>query len=84
MASRGSAGGLFTTFALAFLLKGLADTRQSATVAVGGTVLGVTWIGLGLVALLALRDMPEHGRLARSRCCSRSGPVTRSRTSSGA
>ena len=58
------AGSLFATVALAFLLKGLADTRQSATVAVGGTVLGVTWIGLGLVALLALRALPEHGRLA--------------------
>jgi len=58
------AGSLFATVALAFLLKGLADTRQSATVAVGGTVLGVTWIGLGLVALLALRALQEHGRLA--------------------
>jgi len=27
-------------------------------------VLGVLWIGLGLVALLALRALPEHGRLA--------------------
>ncbi len=35
------AGSLFATVALAFLLKGLADTRQSATVAVGATVLGV-------------------------------------------
>jgi phosphatidate cytidylyltransferase len=58
------AGGLFTTFALAFLLKGVAGTRQSATVAVGGTVLGVAWIGLGLVYLIALRDLPTHGRLA--------------------
>jgi phosphatidate cytidylyltransferase len=58
------AGSLFATVALAFLLKGVADTRQSATVAVGGTVLGVTWIGLGLVALLALRALPEHGRTA--------------------
>jgi phosphatidate cytidylyltransferase len=58
------AGSLFATVALAFLLKGFADTRQSATVAVGGTVLGVTWIGLGLVALLALRALPVHGRLA--------------------
>jgi phosphatidate cytidylyltransferase len=57
-------GGLATTFALAFLLKGFADTRQSATVSVGGTVLGVTWIGLGLVSILLLRDLPEHGRLA--------------------
>jgi phosphatidate cytidylyltransferase len=60
------AGGLFTTFALAFLLRGVvAETRQqSATVAVGGTMLGVAWIGLGLVFLIALRDIPEHGRLA--------------------
>jgi len=57
-------GGLFTTFALAFVLKGVAETRQSATVAVGGTMLGVAWIGLGLVYILALRELPEHGRLA--------------------
>ena len=56
-------GGLFTTFALAFLLKGVTDSRQSATVSVGGTMLGVAWIALGLVFLLALRDIPEHGRL---------------------
>jgi phosphatidate cytidylyltransferase len=58
------AGALFATVALAFVLKGVADTRQSATVAVGGTLLGVTWIGLGLVSLLALRAIPDHGRLA--------------------
>jgi phosphatidate cytidylyltransferase len=58
------AGGLATTFALAFLLKGIADTKQSATVAVGGTILGVAWIGLGLVFILLLRDLPVHGRLA--------------------
>jgi phosphatidate cytidylyltransferase len=57
-------GGLATTFALAFLLKGVAETRQSATVAVGGTVLGVAWIGLGLVSILLLRDLADHGRLA--------------------
>jgi phosphatidate cytidylyltransferase len=58
------AGGLATTFALAFVLKGFAETRQSATVAVGGTVLGVAWIGLGLVFLMMLRALPDHGRLA--------------------
>jgi phosphatidate cytidylyltransferase len=57
-------GGLFTTFALAFMLKGVTETRQSSTVSVGGTMLGVAWIGLGLVFLLALRDIPQHGRLA--------------------
>lgn len=57
------AGGLFTTFALAFVLKGVADTKQSATVSVGATVVGVAWIGLGLVHMILLRDLPEHGRL---------------------
>jgi phosphatidate cytidylyltransferase len=57
-------GGLFTTFALAFVLKGVADTKQSATVSVGATMVGVAWIGLGLVHILLLRDLPEHGRLA--------------------
>jgi len=56
-------GGLFTTFALAFLLKGAAGTKQSATVSVGATMLGVAWIALGLVYLLELRDFPERGRL---------------------
>src|SRR4051794_7295115 len=56
-------GGLFTTFALAFILKGASSTKQSATVSVGATMLGVAWIGLGLVYLLALRDLPERGRL---------------------
>src|SRR4029453_6227441 len=50
--------------ALVFLLKGFTETRQSATVSVSGTMLGVAWIGLGLVYLLALRDIPQHGRLA--------------------
>ena len=57
-------GALFATVALTFLLKGFADTKQSATVSVGGTTLGVIWIGLGLVALMALRGLPVHGRLA--------------------
>ena len=56
-------GGLFTTFALAFVLKGVAETRQSATVSVGATVLGVAWIGLGLISLMLLRDLHVHGRL---------------------
>jgi phosphatidate cytidylyltransferase len=56
-------GGLFTTFVLAFVLKGVADTRQSATVAIGATFLGVAWIGIGLISLLMLRDLPSHGRL---------------------
>jgi phosphatidate cytidylyltransferase len=57
-------GGFLLTVALAFLLKGISETRQSLTVAVATTVLGTAWIGLGLGFVLLLRDIPEHGRLA--------------------
>lgn len=52
------------TVICAFLLKGVADTRGSVTVAVATTALGVAWIGIGLASVLLLRDLPEHGRLA--------------------
>ena len=57
------AGGFLTTLALAFLLKGISETRQSLTVAVATTVLGVAWTGFGLAFLLLLRAIPEQGRL---------------------
>jgi phosphatidate cytidylyltransferase len=57
-------GGFFSTIALAFVLKGISDTRQSITVATATTVLGVAWIGLGLGHALLIRAIPEHGRLA--------------------
>jgi phosphatidate cytidylyltransferase len=57
-------GGFLTTLPLAFLLKGVSDTRQSLTVAVATTVLGVAWTGFGLASVLLLRGLPEHGRLA--------------------
>jgi phosphatidate cytidylyltransferase len=57
-------GGFLTTLAFAFLLKGISDTRQSLTVAVATTVLGVAWTAFGLAYLLLLRDLPDHGRLA--------------------
>ena len=57
-------GGVLATLVLAFLLKGVSDTRQSLTVAIGTTVLGVAWIALGLGHMLLLRAIPEHGRLA--------------------
>ena len=57
-------GGVVATLALSFLLKGLAETRQSAIVSVGTTLLGATWIGFGLGYVLLLRDLPEHSRLA--------------------
>jgi phosphatidate cytidylyltransferase len=57
-------GGFLTVFALAFLFQLVSRTRAPATVAVGSTVLGAAWIGLGLGSLLLLRDLPRHGRLA--------------------
>ena len=56
--------GFLLTFAAAFLLRGVADTRRSITVSIGTTVLGAGWIGLGLGHILLIRDLPEHGRLA--------------------
>jgi phosphatidate cytidylyltransferase len=58
------AGGFMLTLLVSFLLYGIAETRQPATVTTSATVLGVAWIGLGLAHLLLLRDVPEHGRLA--------------------
>jgi phosphatidate cytidylyltransferase len=57
-------GGFLTTLALAFLLKGISETRQSLTVAVATTVVGVGWIAFGLSFVLLLRGIAEHGRLA--------------------
>jgi phosphatidate cytidylyltransferase len=57
-------GGALVAMPLAFVLYGIAETRQSATVAISATVLGVVWIGIGLGHLVLLRDVPEHGRLA--------------------
>jgi phosphatidate cytidylyltransferase len=57
-------GGVFLTLAFAFVLQGLAGTRQSATVAIGSTVLGALWVGGGLAHLILIRDLPEEGRLA--------------------
>lgn len=56
-------GGFTLTLLLAFLLYGIAETRQTGTITIGSTVLGVAWIGLGLGHVLLLRDVPEDGRL---------------------
>jgi phosphatidate cytidylyltransferase len=57
-------GGVLTTLALAFLLKGLSATRQAPTPSISATVTGAVWIGFGLAFMLLLRDIPTHGRLA--------------------
>jgi phosphatidate cytidylyltransferase len=56
--------GFLSTLLFAFILHWVGQTRQSATVAIAATVLGVAWIGLCLAHLLLLRDSPDHGRLA--------------------
>lgn len=57
-------GGAMTTLLLAFVLKAMSEARAAATAAIGATVLGTFWIGLGFGFLLLLRNLPEHGRLA--------------------
>jgi phosphatidate cytidylyltransferase len=57
-------GGFLTTLALAFLLKGVSETRQSLTVAVATTLLGTGWVGFGLGYVILLRAIPDNGRLA--------------------
>jgi phosphatidate cytidylyltransferase len=55
-------GGFLLTVALTFLFAVVAETRQSTTVAVGATLLGAAWIGLGLGPLLLIRDVPGDGQ----------------------
>ena len=59
----GCSAGSSATFVLAFLLNAAAETRAPTTAAVGSTVLGSAWIGLGLGSLLVLREMHTEGRL---------------------
>src|SRR4029077_12997651 len=56
-------GGCLATFVFAFILYVLSSTRAPTTAAIGSTILGSAWIGLGLGSLLLLRQTPEHGRL---------------------
>ena len=52
-------GGFLVAFPLAFLFAAVSETRQSTTVAIGTTVLGAAWIGLGLAHLVLLRRLPD-------------------------
>ncbi len=51
-------GSVLLTSLLAFFFALLAETRQSSTVAIAATLLGATWIGLGLGHLILLREQP--------------------------
>ena len=57
-------GGFVVTLLLAFVLYGIAETRQTATITISSTVTAVAWIALGLGHVLLIRALPEHGRLA--------------------
>jgi phosphatidate cytidylyltransferase len=57
-------GAILLTLVATFVLHVLAETRPPATVSMGSTVLGATWIGLGLAHVLLLRGLPEQGVLA--------------------
>ncbi len=57
-------GGFLVVFPLAFVFAAIAETRQSTTVAIGTTVLGAAWIGLGLGHLILVRDITVQGRQA--------------------
>jgi phosphatidate cytidylyltransferase len=56
-------GGVLATVLVTFVLHALAETRQPPTVAIGSTVLGTIWIGLGLAHMLLLRQLDSHGTL---------------------
>lgn len=51
--------GLYASIVIAFAQYGISSVRQPATIAIGSTVLGVTWIGGGLASFLLIRAIPE-------------------------
>lgn len=55
--------GFLATFVLGFVLHAFSSTRAPTTVALGSTILGSAWIGLGLGFVLLLREMDDQGRL---------------------
>jgi phosphatidate cytidylyltransferase len=57
-------GGFLLTYVLVFVFAAVSETRQSTTVAIGVTVLGAGWIGLGLGHLILIRALDSDGQLA--------------------
>src|SRR5262249_45737611 len=66
-AQRGGAvwmlAGFLSSFVVAFALNAISHTRAPATAAIGATILGSAWIGLGLAFLLLLRREHVEPRL---------------------
>src|SRR5690348_6439622 len=56
-------GGFLSSFVVAFALQAVSRTRAPAPAAVGSTVLGAAWIGLGLPFLLLIRREHVEPRL---------------------
>ena len=56
-------GGFLSCFVVAFMLTAVATTREPATAAVGSSVLGAAWIGIGLGHLILLRELNDKARL---------------------
>ena len=55
--------GFLATLPLAFVLKGIAETKTTTAAAVATTFLGAGWVGLGLAHALLLRAIPDHAVL---------------------
>lgn len=56
-------GGFLSCFVVAFALNAVSQTRAPSTSAIGSSVLGAAWIGLGLGHLILLRELHDRGRL---------------------
>ena len=55
--------GFAATFVLGFVLHAVSSTRAPTTAALGSTILGAAWIGIGLGFVLLLRELHDQGRL---------------------
>jgi phosphatidate cytidylyltransferase len=55
--------GFLTCFLVGFALNAISTTRAAATAAIGSTVMGAAWIGLGLGHLILLRGTHVQPRL---------------------
>jgi phosphatidate cytidylyltransferase len=52
---------LAASFPLLFVFAARSRQRESVTVSMGVTLLGIVWIGIPLVHAVLLRDLPDHG-----------------------